>query len=68
MYCRSEIAWKIVRPTPGSVKIASITMAPPMRVPTLMPATVSNEKLDGRSACRSRMRHVGRPWLRAIRM
>ena len=37
-----------------------------MRVPKLMPNTVSSENDDGRSAWRRRMCHVGRPFERAM--
>ena len=57
-YCRAPIASKISCPCPGSPKIPSMTTAPPMSVPTLRPATVSSVRLDGRSACRHRMRRV----------
>ena len=49
-------------------KMRSTTMVPPMRAPTLMAATVSSEKLDGRRAWRSRMRRVGMPLARATPM
>ena len=55
-------------PTPGSWKITSRTTAPLMSAPMLIAATVSSVKLDGRSACRSRMRRVERPLARAMVM
>ena len=46
----------------------SITIEPPIRAPTLRPATVSSVRLDGRSAWRQRMRPSLMPLDFAIRM
>ena len=53
---------------PGSRKIRSMSTAPPIKTPTFRPATVSSVKLDGRNACRQRMRVLLMPLLFAIRM
>ena len=62
------MAVKIFSPIPGMPKITSTTIAPPMSVPTLRPATVSSVRLDGRSAWRNRMRRLGTPLAFAIMM
>ena len=46
----------------------STMSAPLISVPTLRPATVSRVRLEGRSACRHRIRRFGIPLLFAIRM
>ena len=53
-------------PTPGIAKNTSTMIEPPIRVPKLMPNTVSSEKEDGRSAWRNRMWRVVRPFERAM--
>ena len=58
-YSRLKIDSTASCPTPGIAKKYSTMTEPPMRVPKLMPNTVSSENDDGRSACRSRMCQVG---------
>ena len=47
---------------PGSPKMISTTMVPPMSAPMLSPATVSNVRLDGRSAWRQSTRRFVIPF------
>ena len=55
-------------PRPGTPNTFSTTSAPPMRAPTLRPATVSRVRLEGRRAWRQRMRRVGMPFALAVVM
>ena len=61
MYWRVLTAVTSPRPTPGSWNRNSMTSAPPISAPKLSAATVSSVKLEGRSACRQRMRVFVRP-------
>ena len=67
-YCRSKIAWLMAMPMPGMLKMTSTTTAPPIRVPTFSPATVSSVRLDGRRAWRHSTRWSEMPLDRAIWM
>ncbi len=48
-------------PMPLMAKICSMITVPPMRLPMVMAATVSSEKLEGRNAWRNRMRRLVMP-------
>ena len=64
----AEIELIVSRPSPGPWKMYSTMNAPPISVPTLRPPTVTSVNVEGRSAWRRRIHHVGRPLERAIVM
>ena len=53
---------------PGSWNTNSMTTAPPISAPKFSAAAVSSVKLDGRRACRQRMRRFVSPFAFAIVM
>ena len=53
---------------PFRPKITSTMSAPLINAPTFKPATVSSVKLDGRNACRHKIRPSLMPLLFAMRM
>ena len=62
------MAWIIIVPMPGRLKICSTITVPPNARPRDTPMTVMTENDDGRSASRQRIRHRGMPLARAARM
>ena len=65
---RKKIASTTSLPIPGHANTDSVMTAPPSRVPTCSPSTVSTGTAAFRSACRSTTARSARPLARPVRM
>ena len=58
---------KSLKPTPGMLKMPSVTIAPPIRSPRSMPRKVTTGMSELRSTCTPTIRRLDRPLDVAVR-